>query len=108
MTTDIKRNHKTGRSGNKVESRPTFLGGSGGGHGGLVAKLYPTPETLWTIAHQVPLSRGFPRQEYWSWLSLPSPGDLPHPGIELASLVSLALAGRFCTTEPPGIMDNFS
>ena len=35
----------------------------------------------WTTAHYVPLSMGFPRQEYWSQLSFPSPGDLPHPGI---------------------------
>jgi len=49
------------------------------------------------VAHQSPLSVGFPRQEYWS--GLPSPGDLPYPGIEL---MSSALAGRFFTTEPPG------
>ena len=42
---------------------------------------------------------GFPWQEYWSGLSFPSPGDLPHPGIELTSP---ALAGRFFTTEPLG------
>ena len=38
--------------------------------------------TLWTVAHQVPLSMEFPRQEYWSELPFPSPGDLPNPGIE--------------------------
>ena len=38
--------------------------------------------TLWTVAHQDPLSMGFFRQEYWSGLSFPSPGDLPNPGIE--------------------------
>ena len=38
--------------------------------------------TSWTIAHQVPLSLGFSKQEYWSKLPLPSPGDLPDPGIE--------------------------
>ena len=38
--------------------------------------------TLWTIARQAPLSLGFPRQEYWSELAFPSPGDLPDPGIE--------------------------
>ena len=42
---------------------------------------------------------GFPRQEYWSRLTFASPGDLPYPGIEP---VSLALAGGFFTTEPPG------
>ena len=55
--------------------------------------------TPWTVACQSPLSMGFPRQEYWSGLPFPPPGDLPHPGIEPASL---ALAGRFFTTEPPG------
>ena len=36
----------------------------------------------WTVAHQVPLCMGFPRQEYWNGLSFPSPGNLPDPGIE--------------------------
>ena len=49
--------------------------------------------------NQAPLSMGFPRQEYWSGLPCPPPGDLPDPGIEPASP---ALAGRFFTTEPPG------
>ena len=48
--------------------------------------------------HQVPLSMGFSRKEYWSGLSFPFPGDLPHPGIELKSPVSPALAGRFFIT----------
>ena len=38
---------------------------------------------LWTVARQAPLSMGFSRQEYWSGLSFPSPGDLPNLGIEL-------------------------
>ena len=49
--------------------------------------------TTWTIALQAPLSMGFPRQEYWSGLSFPSPGDLPDPGIQPASPTSSALAG---------------
>ena len=53
-----------------------------GGGGDLIAKLYPTLATPWTVAHQAPLILGFPRQEYWSGLSFPSPGDLPNPGIE--------------------------
>ena len=53
----------------------------------------------WTVAHQVPLSMGFPRQEYWSDLPFSSPGALPAPGIEPKSP---ALAGGFFTTEPPG------
>ena len=54
--------------------------------------------TLWAVAHQAPLSMGFSRQEYWSGLPCPSPGDLPHPGIESASLTSAALAGGLFTT----------
>ena len=57
--------------------------------------LFVTP---WTIARQVPLSMEFSRQEYWSGLPFPSPGDLPDPGIELTSLASPPLAGRFFTT----------
>ena len=45
---------------------------------------------------------GFSRQEYWSGLPFPTPGDLPHPGIRPASLVSPALAGRFLSLAPPG------
>ena len=57
--------------------------------------------TLWTVAHQAPLSMGFSRQEYWSGLPFPFPGDLPHSGIEVASPATPALAGGFFTTEPP-------
>ena len=63
------------------------------------ARFFATP---WTIAHQVPLSIRFPRQEYWSGLPFPTPGDLPDPGIKLTSPASPALAGGFFTTEPPG------
>ena len=42
--------------------------------------------TPWTIARQAPLSMGFPRQEYWSGLPFPSPGDIPDLGTEKASL----------------------
>ena len=58
-------------------------------------QLFVTP---WTVARQAPLSMGFPRQEYWSGLLFPPPGDLPDPGIEPSSLMSPALAGRFFTT----------
>ena len=47
--------------------------------------------TIWTIACQAPLSMEFSRQEYWSGLPFPSPGDLSNPGIELASHASSAL-----------------
>ena len=58
-----------------------------------------TLATPWTVAHQVPVFMGFPRQEYWNGLPFPSPGNFPDPGIKLASS---ALAGRFFTTEPSG------
>ena len=54
--------------------------------------------TLWTVAHQAPLSMGFSRQEYWSGLPFPSAGNLLDPGIKPASLRSPALAGGFFTT----------
>ena len=63
--------------------------------GGLVAKSCLTLATLWTVAHQTPLSMEFSRQEYWNGLSFPSPGDLLHPGIEPVSPVSSTLAGSF-------------
>ena len=53
------------------------------------------------VARQALLSMGFPRQEYWSGLPFPFPGDLPNSGIEPMSLASPALAGGFFTTEPP-------
>jgi len=59
-------------------------------------RLFAAP---WTLAHQALLSMGFLREEYWSGLPIPSPRDLPNPGIKPASP---ALAGRFFTTEPLG------
>ena len=53
--------------------------------GGLVAESCLTLVTLWTVAHQAPLSMRFLRQEYWSGLPILSPGNLPNPGIEPAS-----------------------
>ena len=70
-----------------------------GGGGGLVTQSYLTLVTPWTAACQTPLSLGFSRQECWSVLPFPSPGDLPNPGIKP---ISPALAGKFFTTEPPG------
>ena len=52
----------------------------------------------WTVAYQAPPSMGFSRQEYWSGLSFPSPGDLPHPGIEPGSP---ALQADTLTSKPP-------
>ena len=58
--------------------------------------------TPWTVACQVPLSMGFPRQQYWSELPFPPPEGLPNPGTEVTSLVASALASRFFGTELPG------
>ena len=55
-------------------------------------------ETLWTAAHQVPQSIGFPRQEYWSGMPCPPSGDLPDPGIKPASLKCPALADKLFIT----------
>ena len=52
----------------------------------------------WTVDHQAPLSMEFSKQEYWSRLPFPTPGDPPDLGTEPASLASPALAGRFFTT----------
>ena len=65
-----------------------------GGGGGLVTKSCPTLVTPGTVAHQAPLSMGFPRQEHWSGLPFPSPGDLPRSRIYPGSP---ALAGRLFT-----------
>ena len=59
-------------------------------------QLFVSP---WTVAHQAPLSIGFSRQEYWSGLRFPSPGDPPDPGIEPGSS---ALETDALTSEPPG------
>ena len=53
--------------------------------------------TLWTVAHQAPLSMRFSRQEYWNSLPFPHPGDLPSPRNKPMSLMSPALAGKFFT-----------
>ena len=58
--------------------------------------------TLRTVAHQAPLFMEFSRQEYWSGLPFPSPGDLPDPRIKPMSPAFPALAGRFFSTTPPG------
>ena len=59
-------------------------------------RLFVTP---WTVAHQAPPSMGFSRQEYWSGVRFPSPGDLPDPGIKPRSP---ALQADALTSEPPG------
>ena len=62
----------------------------------------PTLATPWTVARWAPPSVGFWRQEYWTGLSFPPPGDLPNPEIEPGSPASPRLAGSFFTTEPLG------
>ena len=73
---------------------------------GLVTKSCPTLEILWTVGHQASLSMAFYRQEYWSWLTFPSPGDLPHPRIKPGSptlqMISCIVGRFFLLTEPPG------
>ena len=54
-------------------------------YGGLVTQSCPTLATSWTVALQAPLSMGFYRQEFWSGLPFPSPGDLSNPGIKSGS-----------------------
>ena len=58
--------------------------------------------TVWTIACQAPLSKGFCKQEYWSRLSCPPSGGLPDPGIEPKSPATPALQADFLPSEPPG------
>ena len=64
-------------------------------------RLFATP---WTVAYQASLSMGFSRQEYWSGLPFPSPGDLPDSGIEPRSL---AVEADALTSEPPGKPKSF-
>ena len=65
------------------------------------ASVVSNSATLWTVAHQAPLSMGFSRQEYWSGLPCPPPGELPDPGIKLTSLMSPVLAVGFFTISTP-------
>ena len=58
-------------------------------------QLFATP---WAVAYQAPVSMGFSRQEYWSGVPFPSPGDLPTQGLNLHLLHLPALAGRFVTS----------
>ena len=60
----------------------------------------PLFATLWTLAHQAPLSMGFSRQEYWSGMPFSPPGDLPNPGNEPASPLSPVLQVDSLPTEP--------
>ena len=68
-------------------------------------RLFATP---CTIACQAPLSIDFPRQEYWSGLLFPTPGDLPNPGIKPSSLVSPTLARQSRATIAAKLVSEFS
>ena len=69
------------------------------GGGGLAAQSWLTLAIWWTVSHQAPPSMGFSRQEYWSGLPFPPPGDLPNPGTEPRSP---ALQADSLPSEPPG------
>ena len=61
-------------------------------------RLFATP---WTIAHQVPLSLGFSRQEYWEWVAMPSSRGSSRPRDQARISCASCIAGGFLTTEPP-------
>ena len=63
--------------------------------GGLVTKSCPSLGTPWPVVHQAPLSMGFPRQEHWSGLPFPPPGESSQPR-------NRTFADGLLTTEPPG------
>ena len=70
-------------------------------HGALSLSLVWLFTAPWTLSRQAPLPREFSRQECWSWVSFPTPGDLPNPGIEPESLAFPVSAGRFSTINAP-------
>ena len=95
----------------KWQPTPVFLPGESHGQRSLVGyspfssvqslshvRLFATP---WAVAHQTPPSMGFSRQEYWSGLPFPSPGDLPNLGVKSLSPARLSCIACI-TTEPPG------
>ena len=65
-------------------------------------RLFAAPVAPWTAAHQAPLSVEFSKQEYWSWVPFPPPGDLPNPGMEPTSPVSPVLQTDSSPTEQSG------
>ena len=89
------KNHNTEH---RVKTR-TYKPGSPHQSESEVAQSYPTVCNLWTVAHKAFPSMGFSRQEYWSGLPFPSPGDLLDPGIEPRSPILQADA---LTLAPPG------
>ena len=89
-------------SGNRYRRKQLWIGtrdvcisaGLHFAHGNMTAEFVAP----WTVSPLAPLSMEFSKQEYWSGLPVPTPGDLPNPGVEPTSLVSPALAGGFFTT----------
>ena len=71
----------------------------------LIAKSCPTLAITWTVAYQACLSMQFPKQEYWSVLPFPPPGNLPDPGMEPSFP---CIAGGFFMSEPPGKLKSIS
>ena len=63
--------------------------------------------TLWTAAHQAPLSIGFSRQEYWNGLPFSSPGNLPNPGIKPSVFCGSCITGRCFIAEPLGKLSRY-
>ena len=112
LTTPESRSHPAAPAGHLISdghphpgSRLQVLLGLEIGHMGAGFHLLLFPSVIactWMVARQAPSSMGFSRQEYWSGLPFPTPGDLPGPGIKPISPATPALAGGFFTTEPPG------
>ena len=73
-----------------------------------VASVIFDSTTLWTVARQAPLSLGFSRQQYWSGLPGPPPGDLPDLGTKPATPTSPTLQANSLHTEPHGLMNEFN
>ena len=86
----------------KLPLQVRLKGGRGTGPPGwwvkVIVSVVSDSATPWTVTHQAPLSMGFSRQECWSRLPFPSPGDVPDPGIELGSP---ALQADSLPSEPP-------
>ena len=86
-------------SRNEAKATPRPLSFSRALSNSVISESFANP---WTAAHQAPLSMGFSRQEYWSRLPCPPPGDLPYPGIKPMSATSPALTGELFTTNSTG------
>ena len=95
---DVELNTKDGWTFTRVRSGGIECAGGGG----LATKSCPILASTCSVALHTPLSMGFSRQEYWSGLPSPPPGDLPDPGIKSVSPASSALKVDSLPSEPPG------